>query len=75
MKNKLGKEKMTVGQLLEVIRTGQELQLRDREDKPLTGIETASFIYKTEKYLLTKTVENVYVAPSDTYIVIMVGKV
>lgn len=75
MKRKQNKEALLLHKLLEVITPNQEIQLKDREGNTLTGIETVSFIRKTEKYLLMKPVVNIQVAAEDTYFVITMGKI
>lgn len=68
---KKANEKVTLGMILSVINANQEICLVDREGQRLTGIETVSFIRKTEKFLSSRYVIDVQVAPGDTYLTIM----
>ena len=68
---KKANEKVTLGMILSVINANQEICLVDREGQRLTGIETVSFIRKTEKFLSSRYVIDVQVASGDTYLTIM----
>lgn len=74
MKDRFAKQ-ITLGQVLNVLNTEQEILVVGRTGNRKTDIETAKYISKTERILLNQPIEKMSIAPDDTYLIIQLVRV